>query len=239
VILAIETATAACSAALAAADGRLVAERVQLEGPAHAQVLLRQVHEVLEEAGAEADAVETVVAGLGPGAFTGLRIGVATARGFAQAGDCRLGGVPSLPALALDLARSTGAASGDRGVASGARRIVPLIDGRRREVFGACYEWRDDGLREVESRALVPSDELEGYVARCGACVVGGDGALLYAERLPPSATLVSAVAAPTAAMVLRAWRAAVDGRREGFAEVLPIYGREPDAARWLGGKAS
>jgi len=244
VILALETATAACSAALASSAGELLAERVELEGPAHTRVLLRQAHEVLEEAGAAASDVDTVVVGLGPGAFTGLRIGVATARGLAIAGAARLGGVPTLTALALTLADCV------RDERTG--RLLPLIDARRREVFTACYERVGDDDRgggdgnggdghggeasTVRARtglAVVPADELDAYLERFPGAVVGGDGAALYPERIPRSLTVAGSVVAPTAAMVLRAWLAGVEDRREGAAAVVPIYGREPDAVRW------
>jgi tRNA threonylcarbamoyl adenosine modification protein YeaZ len=225
VILALDTATAACSVALASAGGDLLTERVELEGPAHTRVLLRQVHEVLEETGATTGDVGTVLVGLGPGAFTGLRIGVATARGLALAGDAHLGGVPSLTALALALAASP--------EGEAAERFVPLIDARRREVFAACYERGAGGVRARTPLAAVPSDDLEAYLEQFPGAVVGGDGAVLYAERLPRSATVAGAVVAPTAAMVLRAWLAGAEDRREGPAAVLPVYGREPDAVRW------
>lgn len=258
-ILALETATAACSAALVAPDGELIAERIELRGPAHTRVLLRQAHEVLEEAGVAAADVETVVVGLGPGAFTGLRIGVATARGLALAGATRLGGVPTLTALALALSGAVG------GEAS--RRLLPLIDARRREVFAACYERAshereaveraDDGRAGVErasdgpgvrdarrvrgapavrartALAVVPADELGAYLEQFPGAVVGGDGAVLYAERVPRTLTVATAVVAPTAAMVAHAWLADVADRREGAAAVVPVYGREPDAVRW------
>ncbi len=224
-ILALETATAACSVALASADGALLAERVELEGPAHTRVLLRQVHEVLEEAGVGADDVGTVLVGLGPGAFTGLRIGVATARGLALAGDARLGGVPSSTALALALAASP--------EGEAAERFVPLIDARRREVFAACYERGAGGVRARTPLAAVPADDLERYLGQFPGAVVGGDGAVVYAERVPRSATVAGDVVAPTAAMVLRAWLLGAADRRECPGTVLPVYGREPDAVRW------
>ncbi len=224
-ILALETATAACSAALASADGDLLAERVELEGPAHTRVLLRQVHEVLGEAGAAAADIGTVLVGLGPGAFTGLRIGVATARGLALAGDARLGGVPSLTALALALAASPEGEAADR--------FVPLIDARRREVFAACYERDAGGVHACTPLAAVPSDDLEVYLEQFPGAVVGGDGAVLYAERLPRSAVVAGAVVAPSAAMVVAAWLGGAEDRREGPAAVVPVYGREPDAVRW------
>ncbi len=111
-ILAVETATTACSVALCDADGRVLAEVVALDGPAHTQRLLPGVHDVLVQAGAEWADVDIVAVGLGPGAFTGLRIGVATARALAQAdGRVRLAGVPTTAALALALAEASPSAA--------------------------------------------------------------------------------------------------------------------------------
>ncbi len=232
-ILALETATTACSAALCAADGSVVAERVALDGPAHSQLLLPFVRETLAEAGVGWDDVDTVAAGLGPGAFTGLRIGVATARALAQAGDhVGLAGVPTLSALALALA---GAPEANRG-----SRLVPLVDGRRRELFAAVFE-RDavGGVRQVEEVAVVSADGLASWLAALGDVLTGGDGAVLYAGLLPASAQPAAGVVAPTAAMVGRAVACGAPGLVHGPDDVLPIYGRAPDAARWHGARPS
>lgn len=221
-ILALETATTACSAALCAADGSVVAERVSLDGPAHSQLLLPFVHALLAEAGAGWQDVETIAVGLGPGAFTGLRIGIATARGLAQAdGRAALAGVPSLAALALALADTPEA---------GGRRLVPLIDGRRREVFAAVFARGGDGLRQVEDVQVVHCDDLAGWLAARGDLVTGGDGAALYADLLPASARPAAGSFSPTAAMVGRAAACGAPGLVLGPDAVLPIYGRAPDA---------
>ena len=221
-ILALETATTACSAALCAADGSVVAERLALGGPAHSQLLLPFVREVLEEAGAGWDAVGTVAVGLGPGAFTGLRIGIATARALAQAdGGAGLAGVPTLAAVALALADTPEAAG---------RRLVPLIDGRRREVFAAVFEHGEGGLRQVEDVAVVGADDLAAWLVARGAVLTGGDGAVLYADLLPATAPRAASVPAPTAAMVGRAAACGAPGLVRGPDAVLPIYGRAPDA---------
>ncbi len=214
----------ACSAALCAADGSLVAERVSLAGPAHSKLLLPFVHEVLAEQGAGWDDVDTVAVGLGPGAFTGLRIGIATARALAQAdGSAGLAGVPTLTALALALAGAPEALSG--------RRLVPLIDGRRREVFAAVFERADEGgVRLIEDVAVVPADGLAAWLASRGDVVTGGDGAVLYDELLPACGPRAAGVVAPTAAMVGRAVACGVPGVVRGPDAVLPIYGRAPDA---------
>ena len=222
-ILALETATTACSTALCTADGTVVAERVSLHGPAHSQLLLPYVREILAEAGARWEDVGTVAVGLGPGAFTGLRIGIATARALAQAdGAAALAGVPTLAALALALA--------DAPEAPG-RRLVPLIDGRRREVFAAVFEAAPGGgVRQTEGVAVVPADGLAEWLAAHGDVVTGGDGAVLYGELLPASARPATGVVAPTAAMVGRAVACGAPGLVRGPDAVLPLYGRTPDA---------
>jgi tRNA threonylcarbamoyladenosine biosynthesis protein TsaB len=222
VILALETATTACSAALCAADGSVVAERVALDGPAHSQRLLPFVREVVEDAGAGWDDVDTVAVGLGPGAFTGLRIGIATARALAQAdGRAGLAGVPTLTALALALADAPEAAG---------RRLVPLIDGRRREVFAAVFEHDAAAIRQIEDVAVVRADDLAEWLVARGEVVTGGDGAVLYADLLPGSALSAAGVVAPTAAMVGRAVACGAPGLVRGPDTVLPLYGRAPDA---------
>ncbi|MCX6364648.1 MAG: tRNA (adenosine(37)-N6)-threonylcarbamoyltransferase complex dimerization subunit type 1 TsaB [Actinobacteria bacterium] len=228
-ILALETATTACSVALCAADGSVVAETVALEGPAHTQRLLPGVHEVLKTAAASWSDVGTVAVGLGPGAFTGLRIGVATARALAQAdGHVRLAGVPTPAALALALARAPEAAPH--------RPLVPLIDGKRHGVFAAVYVAADaGGVRVVEQVTVVPADELTGWLARLGDVLVGGDGAVLYRDLLPATARVATEIPAPTAAMVGRAVAREVPGLVFGADAVLPLYGRAPDATRWTG----
>jgi len=234
VILALETATTACSAALCAADGSVVAETVALEGPAHTQRLLPGVHQALLKAGAAWADIDTIAVGLGPGAFTGLRIGIATARALAQAdGRVRLAGVPTAAALALALARTPEAAAAAPGAPE--RALVPLIDGKRREVFAAVFAASGDGLTVVEVVAVVPADALGGWLERLGEVLVGGDGAVLYDGLLPASACSVAGIVAPTAAMVGRAVAAGVPGVVWGTDAVLPIYGRAPDAARWTG----
>ncbi len=231
-ILALETATTACSVALCAADGSVVAERVSLDGPAHSRLLLPFVHDILSETGLGWDDVGSVAVGLGPGAFTGLRIGIATARALAQAdGHVHLVGVPTLSALALELARAPEATPG--------RPLVPLIDGRRREVFAAVFAPEPGGeVRQVEDVAVVPSTDLAEWFAVRGDVVTGGDGAGLYGGSLPASTRCAAGVVAPTAAMVGRAIARGAPGVVRGADAVLPIYGRTPDAARWQGSTA-
>ena len=231
-VLALETATLACSVAVADRDGRLLAEISSEVGPAHTRRLLPDAHQALAMCDAGIGDVATLLVSLGPGSFTGLRIGIATARALAQADPrLRLVGVPTLAALAQALA------DGDAGAS--AETLVPLIDGRRGEVFAARYERRGDGLAEaVPILAVVRAADLAAFLAPWPGALVGGDGARLYADELPPGVRRARAVAAPTAAMLVRAWRARAPGDVSGIGRALPIYGRRPDARRWAPSRA-
>jgi tRNA threonylcarbamoyladenosine biosynthesis protein TsaB len=126
-ILAFDTATEIATSALVA-DGEVLGERVS-----RAVTLLEDVDALLRQGGAHADEIEALAVGIGPGSFTGVRVGLATARGLALALDVPVAGVSTLAALA-----------------AGAPGALPLIDARRREIFVA----------NGEPRALAPA-ELE------------------------------------------------------------------------------
>ena len=99
IILAIETATSSCSAALRI-DGEVVI-RNEIGNNLHSQVLLGMVESLLVQAKLDAQALEAVAVGQGPGSFTGLRIGVGVGQGLAFGANCPMIGVSSLDALAL------------------------------------------------------------------------------------------------------------------------------------------
>ena len=196
-ILALETATAACSVAVAGADGRLLAEVSAPTGPAHTQRLLADIHHVLGMTGAAAADVRTVVVGLGPGTFTGLRIGVATARALAQAVGARLVGVPTLAGLALALAEGDAAAKAaalvaliDGKRARGLRRLLPAAP--RGDAVHCASDERRPGLELIRGPVVVAAAELQAFLAPWPTAIVGGDGAHLYAAELPAGAHLAA-----------------------------------------------
>src|SRR5436190_19806556 len=111
-ILAFDTATEVATSALVA-DGEVLGER-----SSHAVTLLEDVDALLRQSGTQTRDVEALAVGIGPGSFTGVRIGLSTARGLAFALDVPVAGVSTLDALA-----------------AGAPGAVPVVDARRREVF--------------------------------------------------------------------------------------------------------
>jgi tRNA threonylcarbamoyladenosine biosynthesis protein TsaB len=127
-MLAIDTATEACSAALLH-EGRLT-ERSERVGRGHADEILGMVDAVLREAGIGIGAVGGIAVTIGPGSFTGVRIGVSVAQGLAFGAGLRVVGVTTLEALA-EQARRAGAAA-----------VLACLDARMGEVYWACFEGR-------------------------------------------------------------------------------------------------
>jgi tRNA threonylcarbamoyl adenosine modification protein YeaZ len=142
-VLALDTATPTMVAGLARwspQDGpEVLAERAVASGTRHAEVLAPAVAEVLDEVGLRPTDLQAVVVGLGPGPFTGLRVGVVTA---AAIGDAR--GLPVVGVCSLDA------------IGSGARTVV--TDARRREVYWAAY---DAGGARVDGPHVVRPEELD------------------------------------------------------------------------------
>lgn len=124
-VLAIESATNVASLALVKED-RLIADNILNTGKTHSQRLMPMVAWLLEEAGLELKDLDGIVVSGGPGSFTGLRIGMATAKGLAYAGDKPLITVSTLDSLAFSLQGSK-------------ELICPVLNARRNEVYTALY----------------------------------------------------------------------------------------------------
>lgn len=224
-VLGIDTATAYTCVAVAptgATDRDAVAERSISPGadgrPRHGPELMAAIEQVVEQAGGWPD-VARIAVGAGPGSFTGIRIGVATARGLAQARGLPLASVGSTAALAA-------------GLRSGAdRRRLGVIDARRGEIFAAVIEPGE----EIASAPLVvsPADLAERLQPLRGALACG-DGALRFRSELEVAGVMVPADEDPahrlSARYVCLLGAAAKAGPPE---DVTPIYLRRPDAERW------
>ena len=182
--------------------------------PAHANRLLAAAHEALESAGLGWEDVERIAVGVGPGSFTGLRIGIATARALAQGRGLPLVGVSSLEALA----RGAGAAE----------IVLAVLDARRGEAFAAA--WRGEAL-VLAPAALSPDALAERVRALDGAPLAVGDGAVRFRGPLEAAGALVppdqDSVHRLRAEHVCRLGAAGKPTDRDAL---LPDYLREPDA---------
>lgn len=188
-ILAMDTATRATAVALSGPGGELLEARDdQPVGarPQHAAKLLPLCAEVLDQAGRGFGEVDRFAVGTGPGTFTGLRIGVATARALARASELPLVGVSTLHSLALN-----GLASPDL---PRAEVVLAVLDARRREVFAAG--WSRAGLEGAGPPLLGPAamgpDTMASELPRLGRPVLAiGEGAVAFRQVLEGSGALV------------------------------------------------
>jgi tRNA threonylcarbamoyladenosine biosynthesis protein TsaB len=149
IVLGFDTATPATAIGLTLADGSFTQARDDPSPgarPGHATRLLPIAARLLAEAGLGWADLERIAVGVGPGTFTGLRVGLATARGLAQSLDVELVGVSSLRALALGAARAC-AEPGDR--------VLAVLDARRGEVFAAVYALGDRRAEAALARPRV------------------------------------------------------------------------------------
>ncbi|WP_306210917.1 tRNA (adenosine(37)-N6)-threonylcarbamoyltransferase complex dimerization subunit type 1 TsaB [Actinoplanes sp. RD1] len=205
-VLALDTATPAVTAALAEVGDsgllRGLGERRTVDPRAHGELLAPQVRRVLEDAGKKPGDLGAIVAGLGPGPFTGLRVGLATAAAMGQALKIPTYGICSLDAL---------------GRAAGPGRVLVATDARRREVYYAVYA---DGVRVAGPDVAKPA-ELDVTADRAV-----GEGAVKYSDLL--GMPIDDRVLHPSGEALIAL---ALDKIRGGQGEVLtPLYLRRPDA---------
>ncbi len=144
VILSIDTSTTVCSAAILR-DGEAVAVRVNADGQNHARMLPVFVQELLAEAKQLGLTLDAVALSQGPGSYTGLRIGTATAKGI-----CYALNIPLLPIDTLQVLCAV--AHSSRLTAHG--YLCPMIDARRMEVYCALYDTAGNPLTEVEAKVI-------------------------------------------------------------------------------------
>jgi tRNA threonylcarbamoyladenosine biosynthesis protein TsaB len=212
-VLGVETSTPAGGVALLEGE-RLVGEYVLDARATHSERLMPTVDRLLHDAGWSARDLEGLAVAVGPGSFTGLRIGLSTVKGLALALGVPIAAVPTLEAVAAALPWA-------------ALPVCPVIDARKGEVYCSLYRW--DGVRmrqEWDYLALRPADlaaRLEEPV------ILVGDGAdsvaSPWARHVPPSRRLPSpATVAWLGGERLRA------GRAVPAADVVPIYIRPSEA---------
>jgi len=214
-LLAIDTGQAACSVALWR-DGAVVAHRLSPMPKGHAEALVPMIEEVQAETAFAFEDLDAFAVTVGPGTFTGLRVGLATARGLAVAAGRPLIGVTTLEAIAWPV----------RQEAKDGAAIVAAFDARRNEAYLQCFAADGAGITEP---ALVSLDDLAAHVPdQTLLCV--GTGAELVRDRLASHAHdigLASAAALPDARMV-----AEIAAGRPADPDGLPgpLYLRAPDA---------
>ena len=212
-VLAIDTSSEHCSCALAI--GGQVRQRIELAGQRHSQLVLPMVQSLLAEAGLALGALDGVAVAVGPGAFTGLRIGTAVAQGLAFGAGLPVRAVGSLEAIAWGVGRA---------------RVLVCTDARMGEVYWAAFERRAGLPTAVSGPAVQPPATLPPPPGGdwCGA----GNGWRVHAEALEAAVggtvgeRLADAVVEARHVATL-AMAACPDGFTDAPEALVPVYVRD------------
>jgi tRNA threonylcarbamoyladenosine biosynthesis protein TsaB len=223
-LLAIDTSTMTASVCVTADD--VTIERTA-RVTTHSEMLLPLVAEVLGEAKLAARDLDGIVCGAGPGSFTGLRIGLATAKGLCVALNKPLVLASSLGALALEAER-------DPAVKSGAR-VIALLDAKRREVYAGLYDLASGLPVPMIPEVVLSPGDVAGWArsaAGSAELLVVGDGALAYAEAATAGRVVQDAHGTPRAAKLVRLGRARLErGDHDDPRVAEPAYVRPPEVS--------
>jgi tRNA threonylcarbamoyladenosine biosynthesis protein TsaB len=169
-VLGIETSTPQASVAIGSEQGAVASAMVS-RGASYNEFLLPAVRFCLDEAGLEFGSLGGIAVSLGPGLFTGTRVGVATAKALAQALSIPIVGLASLDLVAYQVRYSP-------------KRIAAVLDARRNEVFYALYRSSPGGIQRMSDYSVARPEQLAGRIAsQPHEVLLVGNGALLYRDE--------------------------------------------------------
>lgn len=220
-ILAVDTNTPAASIALLE-DTRLLAEANLDAGLTHSEKLLPAVDFLLRSMGIEIRDLEGMALAVGPGSFTGIRIGMSTVKALAHATGCRIAPVSTLEALACKLNSSSD------------RLICPLMDAKKGEVYGALYEQRKSKREVLVPQNLYAPDALfsrfpaERVISFIGSGVSPFKSDIL--ERFRAQARFSSRSLFTAREIGILGFEILKDNRGLEFRDVRPLYFRKSQA---------
>ncbi|MDY3783356.1 MAG: tRNA (adenosine(37)-N6)-threonylcarbamoyltransferase complex dimerization subunit type 1 TsaB [Candidatus Cryptobacteroides sp.] len=211
-LILIETSTALCSTALVE-DGEVTARRESTSPRAHASMTAPFVEQMLSERGLKVRDCDAVCVSKGPGSYTGLRVGVSTAKGL-----CFGAGLPLLAVSSLEVLVAKAIATGK--VPADCSAIIPVIDARRMEVYSAVFS--PDGVQSGEIEPVVITEDSFREQRSKGRILLIGDGAAKCSEMLPDAA--IEQTCPDAASMLAPALREFEGGHYENTAYFEPFY---------------
>ncbi len=220
-VLGIDTATLACSAAVISEDMVLGEYSLQVK-KTHSERLLPLINSLLHDAGLTPKDLTGVAVSSGPGSFTGLRIGVSTARALGQALGIPLAGISTLEALAAQVRHFPGL-------------LCPLLDARRQQVYCAVFRPGEHPLRQKPDRVLPLAEVLAEFDGR-EKVLFTGDGVAFHREAITAALGDAACFSLPesrynrAAAVARLGLTELVAGRGKTYLELSPTYIRRSEA---------
>ena len=220
-IFAVDTSSAVASAAVIDGD-KLLCEFTLNNGLTHSQTLMPMVKEVFEKSGLSANDIDLFAVCEGPGSFTGLRIGITTAKGLAHAVNKQIVGVNTLEAMCYNLPFCP-------------YLISPIMDARRGEVYNGFYKFIDGKLEEICPPRAIPLSECLEEIKKMGEKTVFlGDGVPVFRNEIENSLKDL-ALFSPQGADMQRASSVAEAAKykiSQKYSELVPKYLRKSQAER-------
>jgi tRNA threonylcarbamoyladenosine biosynthesis protein TsaB len=215
-ILALDTSTDICSVAVLK-DGEVLGERSQRVRTGHSGTILNLIDDVLGSSGFNKNDINLIATGLGPGSFTGIRIGIATAKGLATALNCEIRGVITLDAVAANAPETE-------------MHIMPVLDARKGEIFCALY---DKNRHRLSPQVNIEPSQVKDMIS--SPTLFTGNAIALYDEAFRSSLGSLYQAADKDV------WypRAAIVGRLAqnpdfALSDINPVYIRASDATLLL-----
>lgn len=218
-ILAIDSCSVTAAAAVAD-GGRVLAASFENSGLTHSQTLLPLILKTVQQSGITLSDLDEIAVTAGPGSFTGLRIGIATAKGLAFSRDLPCVGVSSLEAVACNFLDTD-------------CTVCVCMDARRHQFYNALFRSENGLLRRLTPDRAISAEDLEKELQNFSDVILAGDGAKLAKTLLPsaPATLCEEDKMYPLGTGVLRA---AQGKKRLAAAALMPVYLRPSQAERQL-----
>ena len=224
-VLAVDT-SASVAAVAVMEDYRLLGEYIINHKKTHSQKLMPMIHEMMNNLDLKPGDIDLYAASVGPGSFTGLRIGVTTVKAMAYAAGRPVASVPTLDALAYNIPVSEFI-------------ICPMMDARNRQVYTALYTWKEGRLKRLTEHMGVPVEELLEIIRqKDGKIMFNGDAAPLYEDffkkelgdrcEIAPAGLILQRASSVAHAAIINA----SEGLTENCFDMIPFYLRKSQAER-------
>lgn len=224
-ILALDTATLMATCAIIEGD-KVLGEYSLNQDMSHSEKLVPMIKTILDGLSLNIKDIDLFGVSIGPGSFTGLRIGVATIKGFAHLFDKPLVGISTLEGLAFNLPYNN--------------IIVPMIDARRDRVYTGIYTWEESKIKTIMEPDVIEVNDLMKILDKYESIVVNGEGSLVYKEIIMESLkekvqfSTISQNSCRATSIGELALLKYNDGHRDDYYTLIPDYLRKTQAEREL-----